>query len=328
MFALTLAAPGDVRTVEVDRPQVVEPGDAIVRVTTASISTLDLERYAGRRTFPAVTPGGACAGIVEETGEAVTRRHLDDPVLVPPALSVGGGIALPGYDLPGSHAGWIRVPDADLNLVPLPNPREFEAGGVLIADCYASAYEVARRLRGAGLRRPVVAGCGPTSLAFINAWNLQSGESVKPLAIDSIPGRVMLARRWGATGFVHRNDADLRARMEGSLEPPPLAVVVGARSEGAEPGWVAMTGFEDLPVYTLDAPGFGWSAEPRDSFRPPQSSPLCTAQGIGEHLATLLKGQLDLLPLVSHTLPLTEAPTAYEWAARGTHGALRILLKA
>jgi threonine dehydrogenase-like Zn-dependent dehydrogenase len=39
------------------------------------------------------------------------------------------------------------------------------------------------------------------------------------------------------------------------------------------------------------------------------------------------RGVIDPSPVVSHTLPLTEAPRAYEMAARRQDGALKVLLK-
>jgi S-(hydroxymethyl)glutathione dehydrogenase/alcohol dehydrogenase len=41
----------------------------------------------------------------------------------------------------------------------------------------------------------------------------------------------------------------------------------------------------------------------------------------------LQRGVIDPAPLVSHTLPLDEAPRAYEMAAKRSDGALKILLK-
>lgn len=327
MFALTIAGPRDVQAVEIDRPQIRAPGDALVRVTTTSISTRDLERYLGASPGSPVTPGGGCVGVVDETGAGVSRFRLDDVVLVPPAVTTHGGTAVLGSDLPGSHAGWIRVPDADRNLVRVPDPMELEARAVVVADCYAAGDALAIRLRLKRVRRVLVIGTGPSALAFIIAWKKRAPESEKPVAIGSIPGRVMLARRFGATGIIHRPGASAGDRIA-ALDPRPDAVVLGPKSEGADAEPMAGLGSDELPLYSLDAPGSGWAAEPDRRRLAIRTTTMPGQLELEPLLLTLQDGSPDLLQLVSHTLPLTDAPAAYDWAANGTNGALKILLKA
>ena len=65
--------PGDVRVEERDAPRIVEPTDAIIRVSAACVCGSDLWPYRGieKHEWP-VPMGHEYAGIVEEVGDAVT----------------------------------------------------------------------------------------------------------------------------------------------------------------------------------------------------------------------------------------------------------------
>jgi threonine dehydrogenase-like Zn-dependent dehydrogenase len=82
MRAVVMHAPGDVRTDEIDRPTIVEPTDAIIRVTAACVCGSDLWPYRGIEDVHGPTPmGHEYIGVVEQIGDGVHEIEVGDFVV-------------------------------------------------------------------------------------------------------------------------------------------------------------------------------------------------------------------------------------------------------
>jgi len=75
MNAITLHGPGDVRVESVPDPPIVDPTDAVLRITTSAVCGSDLHQYHGRVTGldPGIVMGHKFMGVVEEVGAAVRQ---------------------------------------------------------------------------------------------------------------------------------------------------------------------------------------------------------------------------------------------------------------
>ena len=84
MLAYTYIEKGKFALVEKPRPVLVDPTDAIVRVTMSSICTSDLHIKHGSvpRAVPGITVGHEMVGVVEEVGAEVTHVKPGDRVTV------------------------------------------------------------------------------------------------------------------------------------------------------------------------------------------------------------------------------------------------------
>lgn len=84
MLAYTYIEKGNFALVEKPRPALIEPTDAIVRVTMSSICTSDLHIKHGYvpRAVTGITVGHEMVGIVEEVGAEVSRVKPGDRVTV------------------------------------------------------------------------------------------------------------------------------------------------------------------------------------------------------------------------------------------------------
>ena len=79
MLACTYLGPGRIELREKPKPELLDPRDALVRVTLGSICTSDLHIKHGSvpRAVPGVTVGHEMVGVVEAVGSAVsTVRYL------------------------------------------------------------------------------------------------------------------------------------------------------------------------------------------------------------------------------------------------------------
>ena len=82
MRGVVMHAPGDVRTEELDMPVVVEPTDAIIRVTATCICGSDLWPYRGiEKLNGPQRMGHEYIGVVESVGEAVALVKPGDHVV-------------------------------------------------------------------------------------------------------------------------------------------------------------------------------------------------------------------------------------------------------
>lgn len=71
MLAYTYTAPGTFALLDKPKPRLLDPRDAIVRVTLSSICTSDLHIKHGSvpRAVPGITLGHEMVGVVEEVGD-------------------------------------------------------------------------------------------------------------------------------------------------------------------------------------------------------------------------------------------------------------------
>jgi threonine dehydrogenase-like Zn-dependent dehydrogenase len=215
MKAVVYLGDGGVRVDDVPKPSIEEPGDALVRITTAAICGSDLHVVHGR--IPGMTSGKVLGheftGTVEEVGSGVSRFAPGDRVL--------GSFTIPcgecwycrrrlfsrcvdqrvfGYgaffgDLDGAQAEYVRVPNADLALHAI----EAQLGDeqVLFAgDIFTTGLEVAAEGRIEAGDTVVVLGCGPVGLMAASAARAFHPERI--LAVDTVPDRLAAAARLGA----------------------------------------------------------------------------------------------------------------------------------
>lgn len=148
---------GEVESVsvkEVEIPKIRHPLDAIVRVTSAAICGTDLHTFRGRIDMDiGLTFGHETMGIIEEVGSDITTLKRGDRVVIDDfdekANSHGDfvfkkvfGVGQYG-DFPetnGGQAQFMRVPNANVNVLVLPPGDEHELDYLLLADIWPTAW--------------------------------------------------------------------------------------------------------------------------------------------------------------------------------------------
>jgi threonine dehydrogenase-like Zn-dependent dehydrogenase len=335
--SVVFQAPGRVSVEDRPEPVIEAPGDAIVRVTMTAVSGSDLLPYTGRRPRQAGSGmGHEVCGMVTATGSGVTRVKVGDRVVSPFSIACGGcfyckqGLLsacetrqLYGLDLAGAQAEYVRVPNADASLETIPEGVPDEQA-VFLADLLSGVYA---GLQTAGIKAGssvAVVGCGPTGLtALLLARTMGAG---RVFASDHHAYRLDAATKLGATPV--DNGQAIRDATEG--RGVDIAVEAVGKAE-------ALAFAADLvrPYGTLLNLGFGIEDEASFPIGRLAARRIRFVPGYGPAvknymtpLARMLqRGVIDPSPLVSHILPLSEAPRAYELAAKREDGALKILLK-
>lgn len=216
MHATVMYGAGDVRIETVPDARIIEPTDALVRVTRAAICGSDLWPYTSMQpTGDGRRMGHEFIGIVEAIGVDVRTVKTGD--LIAPFLSSDGTCVFcqerrHSSCLHGGRYGWgdvdggqgeaVRVPQADDTLVVLPiAPDDALLSSLLtLTDVMATGHHAAisARVR-PGTTAPVV-GDGAVGLCGVIAAKRLGAERI--ILLGSHPDRTALERAFDATDIV------------------------------------------------------------------------------------------------------------------------------
>ncbi|MGW7243144.1 zinc-binding dehydrogenase [Streptomyces sp. NPDC054804] len=210
-------AAAEVRDVPDPRPA---PHGVVVRVEATGLCRSDWHGWAGHDpdiTLPHV-PGHELAGVVEQTGAAVTGWRPGDRVTVPFVCACGGCPSCaagdqqvcerqtqPGFTHWGSFAQYVALDHADVNLVAIPEGMSYATAASL--GCrFATAFRaVVQRGRVAAGEWVSVYGCGGVGLSAVM---IAAAAGARVVAVDVSAQALDLARRFGAAHCVDAGRGD------------------------------------------------------------------------------------------------------------------------
>jgi threonine dehydrogenase-like Zn-dependent dehydrogenase len=217
MKATLMYGAHDVRVEAVPDARIVEPTDALVRVTHACICGSDLWPY---NSMPASSVGSRMGhefvGIVEDAGAEVRSVRKGDLVVAPFLWSDGTcefcqqglqssclhGGRWGGTQLDGGQGEALRVPQADGTLLPLPvGPDHALIPSLLtLSDVMGTGHHAARCARVRPGAIAAVVGDGAVGLCGVIAARRLGAEHI--ILLGRHPDRIKLAREFGATDVV------------------------------------------------------------------------------------------------------------------------------
>src|SRR4051794_15553266 len=217
MRATLMYAAGDVRVEDVQDPSIVEPTDAIIRITSACICGSDLWPYADLEPTTTGRPmGHEAIGVVEDVGTDVRTIKRGDLVVMPFAFSDGtcafcheglqtacvhGGF-FDGLATGAAQAEAVRVPLADGTLFALPVSEDdaLMPSLLTLSDVLGTGHHAAVV---AGVKpgdAVAVVGDGAVGLCGVIAANRLGAEEI--IIMGRYEERTALARELGATDVV------------------------------------------------------------------------------------------------------------------------------
>lgn len=231
MRAVTYHGAGKVAVDNVPDPTILQPTDAIVRITSTAICGSDLHMYNGY--IPTVEKGDVFGhefmGEIVEVGSAVKKVKRGDRVLVPFTISCGScnhckngmtslcdnsnpnawmGDLLLGYTCsalygyshafggyPGGQAEYVRIAWADVNAFKVPSGLSDEQV-LFLTDIFPTGWQAAEQADIAPGDTVAIWGCGPVGwFAIQSAFKF---GAARVIAIDRVPYRLDRARALGA----------------------------------------------------------------------------------------------------------------------------------
>jgi threonine dehydrogenase-like Zn-dependent dehydrogenase len=276
MRATVMFGAGDVRIEDVPDARLVEPTDAVVRVSRAAICGSDLWPYAtldrsetGRRM------GHEAIGVVEAVGADVRTMNVGDLVVVPFAFSDGtcvfcheglqtscvhgGFFGTPDVD--GAQAEAVRVPQADgtLFVLPIGEDDALMPSLLTLTDVMGTGHHAAVTAEVGPGKTVAVVGDGAVGLCGVIAARRLGAEQI--MILGRHPDRIALAREFGATDVVSKRGEEaverVRELTDGfgvhsvlecvGLEQSTLTAIAIARPGGAV-GRVGVPQDETMPA--------------------------------------------------------------------------------
>ena len=373
---------------EVPDPQILNPRDAIVRITSTAICGSDLHLYDGF--IPSMEPGDIVGhefmGEIVEVGKGVSNVRVGDRVVVPFPIACGNctqcergmtslcensnpnswmaekmwghsPCGIFGYShLLGGYAGgqaeFARVPFADFG--PLKVPHGLNDDQVLfLTDIFPTGYMAADHCNIKGGDVVAVWGCGPVGQFAIRSAFLLGAERV--IAIDRFPERLRLAREHSGAETLNYEETDIMEalkEMTGGRGPDSCIDAVGmeAHSPGVQYAYdrakQALRMETGRPIAlreaimscrnggTVSIAGvYGGFIDkfPIGSLMN-RSLTIRTGQThVHRYLRPLLdhieRGDVDPSFIITHRMPLADAPKGYEMFKHKEHECVKVVLK-
>jgi len=214
MRGVVMYAPGDVRVDERPDPRILQPTDAIIRLSGTCICGSDLWPYRGIEAVEGPSPmGHEYAGIVQEVGSAVTTVKSGQFVVGSFFASDNTcDICRAGYQsscihrepvgAEGAQAELLRVPLADGTLVATPDvpPRDLVPSFLAASDVLGTGWFGAVAAEAGPGKTVAVVGDGAVGLLAVLAAQQLGADRI--IAMSRHEPRQRLAREYGATDIV------------------------------------------------------------------------------------------------------------------------------
>ncbi|MGX2028712.1 zinc-dependent alcohol dehydrogenase [Methylocaldum gracile] len=378
----------DLRVEQVPDPEILNPRDAIVKITSTAICGSDLHLYDGF--IPAMEKGDILGhefmGEVVDVGQGVKNLKVGDRVVVPFPISCGSCFfcqkkqyslcensnpnavmaeklwghspaGIFGYShLVGGYAGgqaeYARVPFADVGPIKIENGFTDEQV-LFLSDIFPTAYMAAEACDIQPGDTVAVWGCGPVGQLTVKSAYLLGAERV--IAIDRFPDRLRMAREQGRAETLNYEEVDVYDSlmgMTGGRGPDACIDAVGMEAHGhgiqyaydrAKQATMLET---DRPIVlreaimacrnggTVSVPGvYGGFIDkfPMGSVMN-RSLTIKTGQThVQRYLQPLLEkirnGEIDPSFIVTHQMPLDDAPEGYEMFKHKQDECIKVVLK-
>ena len=331
----------------------VGPLDALLRVTTTTICGTDVHILKGE--YPVargLTIGHEPVGVIEKLGSAVTGYHEGQRVIAGAITPSGwsnaclcgqhsqdgagaehGFRAMGGWKfgntIDGCQAEYVLVPDAMVNLAPVPDSLSDEQV-LMCPDIRSTGFSGAENGKVRIGDTVAVFAQGPIGLCATAGAKL-SGASVV-IGVDMLAGRLQMARKLGADHVVDASQGDVveqimqltRGRgVDVAIEALGTQQTFEAALRVLRPGGT----LSSLGVYSSDL------TIPLDAF----------AAGLGDHrivtalcpggkermrrlMSVIASGRVDLSAMVTHRYKLDDIEAAYELFSHQRDGVLKVAI--
>ena len=324
------------------KPTIIEPTDAIVRVTLGSICSSDLHIKHGSvpRAVPGITVGHEMVGIVEQLGAEVKGVNVGDRVTVNVETFCGecfyckhgyvnnctsphGGWAL-GCRIDGGQTEYVRVPLAEQGLNRIPDSVSDEQA-LFVGDVLATGFWAARISEITEDDTVLIIGAGPTGICTLLCVMLkqpkriivcEQSEERRNFVKQHYPN-VLLTTPDECEDFVKNNSdhggADRVLEVAGGKDtfqlawrtarPNAIVTVVALYDEA-----------QTLPLPDMYGKNLTFKTGGVDG---------CDCE---EVLQLIEEGKIDTTPLITHRFPLSRIAEAYSLFENKEDGVIKVAI--
>lgn len=343
MITFSYIEKGKFELTEKPIPELQDARDAIVRVTLSSICTSDLHIKHGSvpRAVPGITVGHEMVGIVEKTGDAVTRVKPGDRVTVNVetfceecffcqhgyvnnCTDPHGGWAL-GCRIDGGQAEYVRVPYADQGLNRIPDTVSNEQA-LFVSDILATGFWAARISEISSEDTVLIIGAGPTGVCTLLCAMLHTPRRI--IICEKSPERIQ---------FIHNHYPDVLV-----TEPENCKEFVSRHSEhGGADVVLEVAGSNDSFRLAWECARPNAIVTVVALYDKPQLLPLPEMYGKNltfktggvdgcdceEILRLIEEGKIDTTPLITHRFALKDIEEAYRIFENRLEGVIKVAVE-
>lgn len=342
MKAYTYINKGEFALIDKPKPTIIEPTDAIVRVTLGSICSSDLHIKHGSvpRAVPGITVGHEMVGIVEELGSDVKGVSVGDRVTVNVETFCGecfyckhgyvnnctsphGGWAL-GCRIDGGQTEYVRVPLAEQGLNHIPDSVSDEQA-LFVGDVLATGFWATRISEITEEDTVLIIGAGSTGICTLLCVMLkqpkriivcEQSEERRNFVKQHYPN-VLLTTPDECEDFVKNNSdhggADRVLEVAGGKDtfqlawrtarPNAIVTVVALYNEA-----------QTLPLPDMYGKNLTFKTGGVDG---------CDCE---EVLQLIEEGKIDTTPLITHRFPLSRIAEAYSLFENKEDGVIKVAI--
>lgn len=342
MKAYTYINKGEFALIDKPKPTIIEPTDAIVRVTLGSICSSDLHIKHGSvpRAVPGITVGHEMVGIVEELGSEVKGVSVGDRVTVNVETFCGecfyckhgyvnnctsphGGWAL-GCRIDGGQTEYVRVPLAEQGLNRIPDSVSDEQA-LFVGDVLATGFWAARISEITEEDTVLIIGAGPTGICALLCVMLkqpkriivcEQSEERRNFVKQHYPN-VLLTTPDECEDFVKNNSdhggADRVLEVAGGKDTFQLAWCT-ARPNAIVTVVALYDEAQTLPLPDMYGKNLTFKTGGVDG---------CDCE---EVLQLIEEGKIDTTPLITHRFPLSRIAEAYSLFENKEDGVIKVAI--
>lgn len=342
MKAYTYINKGEFALIDKPKPTIIEPTDAIVRVTLGSICSSDLHIKHGSvpRAVPGITVGHEMVGIVEQLGAEVKGVNVGDRVTVNVETFCGecfyckhgyvnnctsphGGWAL-GCRIDGGQTEYVRVPLAEQGLNRIPDSVSDEQA-LFVGDVLATGFWAARISEITKEDTVLIIGAGPTGICTLLCVMLKQPKRIivceqseeRSNFVKQHYPNVLLTTPDECEDFVKNNSdhggADRVLEVAGGKDtfqlawrtarPNAIVTVVALYNEA-----------QTLPLPDMYGKNLTFKTGGVDG---------CDCE---EVLQLIEEGKIDTTPLITHRFPLSRIAEAYSLFENKEDGVIKVAI--
>lgn len=342
MKAYTYINKGEFALIDKPKPTIIEPTDAIVRVTLGSICSSDLHIKHGSvpRAVPGITVGHEMVGIVEQLGAEVKGVNVGDRVTVNVETFCGecfyckhgyvnnctsphGGWAL-GCRIDGGQTEYVRVPLAEQGLNRIPDSVSDEQA-LFVGDVLATGFWAARISEITKEDTVLIIGAGPTGICTLLCVMLKQPKRIivceqseeRRNFVKQHYHNVLLTTPDECEDFVKNNSdhggADRVLEVAGGKDtfqlawrtarPNAIVTVVALYNEA-----------QTLPLPDMYGKNLTFKTGGVDG---------CDCE---EVLQLIEEGKIDTTPLITHRFPLSRIAEAYNLFENKEDGVIKVAI--
>jgi len=328
MKALVYHGPENIALEDVPMPKIIEPDDAIIRVTTSTICGTDIHIWHGG--MPQVQAprviGHEFVGEVVEVGPAVRNSKVGDKVAVSCVTQCGEcfycvrgiyshcetGSWIFGYMIDGCQAEYVRVPHANLGLFKIPEGLT-EEDVLFVGDILSTGYMGSENANIEPGDTVAVMGSGPVGMCAMATARLWGPSQI--IAVDMVQSRLDEAVKNGV--------ADIGLNPAKVNVPEAIRELTGGRGADRTIEAVEAKGTYELALESVRA---GGNVSLLGVFEQPQTLAmnelwiknitirmgLVNANRIPELINLIRTGKINMNYLITHRAPLNDIIRGYD----------------